>query len=255
MKISCLTLSFNQGNFLQSAISSIISQEIDFEYIVYDPGSSDDSRSIAKRYSGESVRVMLVDGDQGPADGLNRGLKELNGDVFYYLNADDTVKSNAFEYVIKYFSDHPECDVLHGSIDIMDEQGEYVRTLPAMKFSLLGYALGFAVVYQQATFIRMRVLKNEPFNRENRICWDGELIVDLALAGAVIHQTQRVLGNFRIYSESITGSGKFKKMAKNEHSRIAFKILGHRLRPWEKIFGTLIRYFRAICRRLFPKIY
>jgi glycosyltransferase involved in cell wall biosynthesis len=255
MKFSCLTLSFNQGMYLQEAISSIKSQNIDFEYLIYDPGSWDVSRALARSNIDKSTNVYFVDGDQGPADGLNNGLKKLNGDIFYYLNADDTVKPNAFIYVRDYFINHPECDVLHGSIEIINEHGVFLRTLPAMKFTLLGYALGYSVVYQQATFIRMRVLGENPFNTQNKISWDGELIVDLALAGAVIHQTQKVLGKFRIHSDSITGSGKFRNLAINEHSRIAREILGHEILPWEKLFGATIRYSRAARRRFFPRYY
>ncbi len=254
MKFSCLTLSFNQGQFLQEAISSIKSQNVNFEYLIYDPGSKDESRAVAGRNIDESTNVYFVDGDQGPADGLNKGLEKLNGEIFYYLNADDVVKPKAFEFVLKYFIEHPICDVLHGSIEVINEQGTYMRTLPAMNFSLRGYALGYSVVYQQATFIRMRALEDISFNIDNRISWDGELVVDLALAGSVIHQTQKVLGSFRIYSESITGSGKFKTLAKKEHSRIARKILGHDVLLWEKLLAATIRYTRAIRRNLFTNI-
>lgn len=253
MKFSCLTLSFNQGQFLQEAISSIKCQNANFEYLIYDPGSRDESRVVANRNIDDSTNVYFVDGDQGPADGLNKGLGKLSGEIFYYLNADDKVKPDSFEFVLKYFKDHPECDVLHGSIEIINELGTHIRTLPAMNFSLRGYALGYSVVYQQATFVRMNALEVNPFNTKNRISWDGELIVDLALAGAAIHQTQKVLGSFRIYSESITGSGKFITLANIEHSRIARKILGHDVLPWERLFGAAIRYTRAIDRKLFPK--
>ncbi len=251
--IGVITLSRNQGAFLSEAVQSVLLQN-PTSYVIYDCGSMDNSRAILGEIHEVNVRKVFVDSDGGPSDGLNSALDLLNCDIFYYLNADDFVNLDAFEYVKNYFELNPDCDILHGSINIVDKNGVVSKTLPAMNFSLVGYALGYSFVYQQATFIRRSILGESPFNLENRISWDGELIVDLVLAGAEIHQTQKILGNFRIYSESITGSGKFKTLAKIEHSRITRKILGHDVRPWEKLFGAAIRYARAMHRKLFPKI-
>ena len=249
---SCLTLSFNQGEYLTEAIESIIHQSSYQDYVVYDAGSSDNSREIIATYQPEGVRSILVDGDGGPADGLNRGLRMIQGDIFYYLNADDRVLPGAFQFVSQYFADNHDCDVLYGSINLIDQNGETYRTLPAMTFSLRGYALGYSFVYQQATFFRMSKLPIDPFNIDNKVSWDGELIVDLALSGASIHQTQMILGEFRIYPASITGSRRLKELAKKEHSRIAMKIMGRDPQAWERVFAYMIRKLLAAKRRVKP---
>jgi glycosyltransferase involved in cell wall biosynthesis len=83
MRFACLTLSFNQGSYLSHAIDSILSQNESIDYLVYDPGSSDESRKIIESYMDRGVRKHFVDGDSGPADGLNQGLKLLTGEIFY----------------------------------------------------------------------------------------------------------------------------------------------------------------------------
>jgi len=253
MRFCVVTLSFNQGQFVYEAIESILKQQADIDYLVYDAGSKDNSREIIDSFQDLKIHPHYVNGDKGPADGLNVGLQLTSGEIFYYLNADDRVLPGAFSFVEEYFSKHPECDILHGSINLINSNGDQFRILPSMKFSLRGYALGYSVIYQQATFIRKSVLRDLPFNIENRISWDGELIVDLALAGAVIHQTQTILGDFRIYSESITGSRRFLTLAKEEHSRIAQKIIGHEIMLWEKLLGASIRYTRAMNRIVLPR--
>jgi hypothetical protein len=164
------------------------------------------------------------------------------------------VLPGVFSYVTQYFLDNPDCDVLHGSINVIDSSGAFVKVLPSMEFSLKGYALGYAVVYQQATFIRNRVLKDVRFNIENRISWDGELIVDLAIKGARIHRTRKVLGEFRIYSNSISGSANYKSLAKKQHKMISAKILGRNRTPLEFIFAIFVRTIRAVSRRISPRI-
>lgn len=252
MKIDCFTLAYNQGKYLQTAIDSILTQRNLGQYWIYNPGSKDETTSIIFRNS-PPVTEIYVESDQGPADGLNFGLRLIESEIFYYLNADDEVLPGVFEYVCEYFQMNPTCDILHGSVNVIDETGRVTRNLPAMKFTLKGYALGYSVVYQQATFFRGSKLRKSTFNLQNKVSWDGEFIVDLALAGAEIHQTQKILGNFRIYSESITGSGKYRTLAKTEHSRIARKILGRNIRKSEILVGKIVRYRRAIARRILKK--
>jgi len=250
MSLACVTLSRNQGPFLREAIESVIKQSHFDEYVIYDVGSTDASRDIIESYS-EAVKIILVDKDRGPSDGLNTSFDLTTSTILYYLNSDDRAINGAFKYASQYFQDNPSCDVLHGSVRIINREGEVVAIKPSMKFSLLGYALGYSVVYQQATFFRREIFNETRFNLDNKTCWDGELIVDMALAGARIHQTKKILGEFRIYSDSITGSGRLREQIRKDHARIAKKILGRELRKPEILLGIMIGKFKAIQRRLF----
>src|SRR4051794_19097336 len=73
MRISIVTISFNQAAFLERALESVLRQtHPDVEYIVVDPGSTDGSREIIERYRPRLAAVAL-EPDSGPADGMNRG--------------------------------------------------------------------------------------------------------------------------------------------------------------------------------------
>jgi glycosyltransferase involved in cell wall biosynthesis len=249
LKIGCLTLAFNQGEFLQTAIDSVLSQNNLGEYFVYNPGSTDNTSEVLKR-NPKKVREIYVESDLGPSDGLNAGFARIESEILYYLNADDCVLPNAFEFVSSYFSENPGCDVLYGGIEIIDTLGKVHRTLPTIRFSLRGYSYGYSVIYQQETFFRRKCLEKVQFNVANRTCWDGELVVDLALAGFSLHKTEKVLGQFRIYPESITGSGRFKEQIRVDHQRIANKILGRKLTNFEVFYGYVLGKGMASLRRL-----
>ena len=89
MRISIVTLSYNQRTFLREAIDSVLQQDHpDLEYIVVDPGSTDGSREFIRSY-GEQVAQVVFEPDQGAADGLNKGFSRATGEVFGFLNADD----------------------------------------------------------------------------------------------------------------------------------------------------------------------
>lgn len=229
-RISIVTISFNQARFLERAIKSVIEQDCEgVEYIVVDPGSTDGSRELIERYR-DRIDTVIFEPDNGPADGLNKGFRAATSDIFAYVNSDDELSPGACSYAVQFFDSHPDIDVLCGSIRITDTEG---RAAPRKRtpdvFNLRDYANGVCTTGQQATFIRRSMFEAAGgFNPENRIFWDGELLVDMTLAGARYARTSKILGDFRIYPQSMTGSGMFasEKFFK-ERDRVVDKIRAH----------------------------
>ncbi len=236
MRISIVTISYNQADFLEECIGSVVSQASEGdEYIVVDPGSTDGGRQVIAEWASRIDRIIL-EPDRGPADGLNKGFAQSSGEVLGYINADDRLAPGAFAFVRRFFALNPAVDVLCGAIRILDARGRAsVRKRTADRFDLRRYAAGICTVGQQATFFRRRAFEAAGgFNAHNRICWDGELLVDMAFSGARFATVRRVLGDFRIYRHSITGSGAFAMKLKEEHGRIAGKIAAHGVRLYSQ---------------------
>lgn len=225
-RISIVTISFNQAAFLEECLRSVVTQDAaDVEHIVVDPGSTDGSRDILGRFA-DRVGTRILEPDRGPADGLNKGFAAATGEVFGYINADDRLAPGALAFVRRFFAAHPDVDVLCGAIRIIDREGRAsIRGRTADRFDLARYAAGICTVGQQGTFFRRSAFERAGgFNPDNRITWDGELLVDMALSGARFATVRKVLGDFRIYAESITGSNKHRARARKEHERVAAKI-------------------------------
>lgn len=258
MNFFCATLSKNQGKYLSDCINSVLSQSSLEKYVVYDLSSWDETDEILSKYKGK-FSVISVKSDLGPSDGLNKCLNYNNSEIFCYLNADDVFAPGAFDYVTRIFQEFPEIDILHGSIMLMDSYGTKYKILLASKFSLRRYAFRVSIVNQQATFIRSRVLSNDAFNIDNRINWDGELIVDLVKSGAKVKHVHKVLGYFRIHPTSITSSIEYKTSLKKQHRKIELKILGRPASFVEKVFSLIFSKFLALGRlvkvKILPKTY
>jgi glycosyltransferase involved in cell wall biosynthesis len=231
--LSIVTLSFNQERFLRECLESVAAQKSQgVEYVVVDPGSTDGSRALLEQYRPVIDRLIL-EPDQGPADGLNKGFAAASGEVFGYLNADDRFVPGAFDFVRRFFAAHPAVDVLCGVIRIFDERGRVsLRARTADRFDLRRYAAGMCVVGQQATFFRRSAfLRAGGFNTANRVAWDGELLADLGLAGAQFATVRKVLGDFRVYRGSISNrSGYLEKLARY-HADIEAKLRGRGIAP------------------------
>lgn len=222
LKLSILTLSFNQGDYLEHSIQSVISQNYkNWELIILDPGSIDASREIAQRFAISDQRIRLVsEEDDGPSDGLNKGLNLATGDIIGCLNSDDYYRPQIFEEVVRAFEKYPGADCIYSHGSILKSGRTKFQTSDI--FSNARYFSNRGLVLQQSTFFRNRSLKyfQVNFNVRNNSSWDGEFIVDLYSKGA---KFKRVLGNwgvFRIYPISITGSERFKDQISKDHYRM-----------------------------------
>lgn len=245
--ISLVTISYNQAGFLAECLDSVLAQKTrGVEYVVVDPGSTDGSRDII-RARADRIDCIVLEPDAGPADGLNRGFAQARGEVFGYVNADDRLVHGAIDWVRRFFAAHPQVDVLCGAIRIVDRDGRVaLRRRTPDRFDLRRFASGLCTIGQQGTFFRSSVFAAAGgFNAANRISWDGELLVDMALAGARFRSTSKVLGDFRIYPESITGSRRHEQRLLAEHGRLAQKIA----RVGVPLYGPLeARLQRALYR-------
>ncbi|MGI8988311.1 MAG: glycosyltransferase [Bryobacteraceae bacterium] len=255
MKLSVVTISLNQARFLAQAIASVqvsgnASGGNTIDYVIVDPGSVDGSREIVARHQVPSqvpnrgrFSHVLLDPDNGPADGLNRGFDRCQGEVLGYLNADDRYPPGTLDYVARYFEAHPEKDVLFGAIAIMDETGRFdIRSRVPDRFDLRKYAEEACNVWCPSTFFRHKAfLRSGGFNPANRTCWDGELAVDLVLSGANPGYSSRVLGEFRIYADSITGSRRLWPQYRADRDRIRRKIHAAGMQPYSPLAAHALR--------------
>jgi len=220
-RVSIVTISFNQGKYLERAIRSVMEQDYpNIEYIVVDAGSTDGSRATIGRYRRRIAKAIL-EPDNGPASGLNKGFRAATGDIFGYINADDAYLPGAITQAVLAFEARPEADVVYGHSYIVDGAGRAVRRSRSVPFGLRRYAYGGVVVMQQSTFFRKDAFRKAGgFNEDNRISWDGELLVDMARAGCRFSLVDEYWSVFSIYPGSITSSAKRSRLFHANHARL-----------------------------------
>ena len=232
MKLSIVTLSFNQAPYLERALESVLNQDYgDVEYIVIDPGSTDGSRDILARYA-DRLSALVLEPDAGPGDGLNKGFARATGDVLGYLNADDAYLPGAFREAMAAFAAPDRPDVVCGHGYIVDGNGKVTRRMRSAPFGLKRFAYGVSVQMQQSTFFRADAFARTPgFNNDNRTCWDAEILMELARAGARFRIVDRYWSLFRIYEGSISGSGRLNTHYVEDLARMFRTVMGRPRRP------------------------
>lgn len=116
-KISVVTLSYNQGQFLEQTIKSVLEQDYPgLEYIIMDGGSTDNSVEIIKRYE-QHLTYWQSQPDGGQSAAINAGFARATGAILCWLNSDDQFTPGALKRVGEYFSEHSDCQWLAGAGD------------------------------------------------------------------------------------------------------------------------------------------
>jgi glycosyltransferase involved in cell wall biosynthesis len=230
MRFSVVTISFNQAQFVERAVLSVLTQKgVELEYIIVDPGSTDGRREIIERYR-TSFSHVIFNEDEGPADGLNKGFARATGEIFCYLNSDDEFELGAFQRIASFFASHPEADVVCGHSWVVDQSSNRLRRVWSDPYDFKAVAYGTAIQMQASTFFRGRAFRRiKGFSPRNRIAWDGELLLDLALSGARIDIIDEFLSLYRVHAASITGAALHRDLAIEWNRRRFERLIG---RPW-----------------------
>ena len=113
-RISIVTPSYNQGNFIEETIRSILLQGYpNLQYIIMDGGSTDETVDIISKYE-PWIDYWQSQEDQGQADAINKGLELVNGEIFNWINSDDYLASNVLKLIGKSFKEE-SADVVAGA--------------------------------------------------------------------------------------------------------------------------------------------
>lgn len=198
-KISIVTPSYNQAPFLEETILSVLSQGYpNLDYVVMDGGSTDGSVEIIRRYE-KQFAYWQSRSDEGQSDALRRGFARSSGDIFAWLNSDDTLVPGTLIPVGEYFSLHPDIDVVYGNINLVAPDGEPMYTAyPLLDLRILVYENRF--IPQQAMFWRRELYERVGgVNPMLHFAMDFELTMKFLLAGARVAKIPRVLANYRFH--------------------------------------------------------
>jgi glycosyltransferase involved in cell wall biosynthesis len=202
-KISIITPSLNQGQFLEETLRSVLSQGYpSLEYIVTDGGSTDGSVDLIRRYE-DQLTYWVSEPDQGQANAINKGLARATGDIVAYINSDDVYLSGSLAAVATHFSEHPNCKWLCGDTVLFGERqrSELVRTVVPKSAA---HCLSWAYKAPQPGMFWRRELVGNGFDERWRYCFDHELYVRLLLAGYRCEHLPISVAGYRLHENSKT---------------------------------------------------
>lgn len=206
-KISIITPSYQQGEFIEATLQSVISQNYpSLEYIVIDGGSSDNSVDIIRCYESK-ITHWVSERDKGQTDALNKGFKSATGDIIGWINSDDILVPDALLKVGTFFANHPDISLVYGDALAIDRQGNPLFLREPGKFDIR-WLIRTDDIPQSSVFFRRDFLIAIGYLDERlHYALDYDLLVKASLK-QVPGYIPETLSAFRIYPETKTSEGK-----------------------------------------------
>lgn len=239
-RVSIVVPSYQQGEFIEDCLRSILSQEgVSFEVLVYDAGSTDETPVILSRYA-HRLDYICVESDLGQAHAINKGLRRVRGDIVCYLNSDDMLLPGALLRIADHFDQHPEVDLIYGRARYIDRKGRVVRDYITYDWSHIRFH-DECFICQPAAFWRRGAMNKIGHLDESLDCsMDYDYWIRLANAGFRVSFIDEHLACSREYPETKTRRDRAKVY--RENFRIMLKRIGYVPAHWLEGYLRLCKF-------------
>jgi glycosyltransferase involved in cell wall biosynthesis len=201
-KISIVTASYNQVDYIEESILSVIGQNYpNLEYIIIDGGSTDGTVEIIKKYA-DKIHYWISEKDAGLYYALQKGLSLSTGEIMGWLNSDDILHRRSLDVLAGIFSTNDEIDWLQGYPNVIDESGRIVfhRQHRYSKYSFYGkeYHDGL-FIQQESTYWRRSLWEKAGsfVSNEYKFAGDFELWIRF-FNYSRLYITRAMIGAFRV---------------------------------------------------------
>ncbi len=256
-RITVVTPSFNQARVIGETIASVRTQDYpNLEHIIVDGGSTDGTREILARTPNLQV---ICEPDHGQADAINKGFRQATGDIFSFLNSDDTLAPGALRRVADEFAAAPHCQVVMGRCCFMDEHSRPTGIEHPCFFTshrrVLEIWKGHGIPQPSVFWTRAAWERCGPMNTTLWCAWiDYDFFCRLSRAHS-FQVVDQVLSNYRLHPESKTGgSSEEQRLAESigisrkywgpwyrpRHLALAFSLARHRFNRFGRARNCLL---------------
>ena len=206
-KVSIVTPSYNQADFIEETIRSVLLQGYpNLEYIIIDGGSTDGSQEIIRKYE-PWLAYWVSESDNGQSHAINKGWSKSNGEIIAWLNSDDVYEPDALMAVAYFFKRQEKVHMIYGDCKLIDEHGDVGGDCPSREFELENLVCNKWFISQPASFFSKEMVSAvRCVNEDLHLVMDWELFLRIALNGFKIQYYPRSLARFRIWTNAKTSS-------------------------------------------------
>ncbi len=228
-KISVVTVSFNQGQFIKQNIDSVLAQNYpNFEHLIIDGGSTDQTLDIVQSYPHLSC---VSEPDRGQSHALNKGFAKATGEIIAWLNTDDWYAPGVFHEVARALSDRRVALGAAEEVDRFGAKRQTVENVGRSFWDIFKYWVPYAWLAQPSVFFRRDLLEEVKLGPHTYVdeslyfVMDIDLWMRMAMRETFDRHIERTCSYYRIYDENKTG----------KHPLAAQRELGRLFRRYDSI--------------------
>ncbi|MBN2144905.1 MAG: glycosyltransferase, partial [Candidatus Aureabacteria bacterium] len=203
-KISIVTPSFNQAEFIERTICSVLNQNYpNLEYIIMDGGSTDGTLDIIKQYESK-LFFWSSEKDGGMYDAIQKGFEKSSGTIMAWINSDDLYYPNAFFTVAEIFLQFPSVSWLQGCPTLWDEKDRTILVKPSRRWSKYDYySYDYKWIQQESIFWRRSLWNQAGSHLNQHMKYAGDFELWLRFFNyAPLYITDALIGGFRTRSSN-----------------------------------------------------
>lgn len=253
---------FNGGKYLDQAISSIRNQTFkEFELIILNDGSTDQSIELIKKHAAEDPRIVVIDREnRGLVESLNEGVRVAKGELIARMDADDVADNERLRLQFEFMSQHPEVVAVGSGYLLIDEDGDPIRSFrpPAENNILQLQALerSTPICHPTAVFRKNLFLSVGGYRHAAMLAEDLDLWLRMGEVGELAN-VQNILLEYRQHQASISESKQIEQLdvmtqvVRDAYIRRGIEVgkqLNEPLKPWRSMgskdddYAQLLKY-------------
>ena len=228
--VSIVTPSYNQAQFIEATILSVLNQDYPhIEYIIMDGQSSDESPNIIRKYA-DRLAYWTSQPDEGQTDALVKGFAQASGEIITWLNSDDVYLSNqVISRVAFLFQQNQQMGAVTGGGMVISESGQWLQQNLAphdrVHFGQLRYRNWLV---QPATFFRREIIQSVPLDRSLHYVFDWDFFIRLSRDYNIL-VVNEVWAGYRMWGQNKTARGDAARV--RELAEVTGRYLG--TRSWQ----------------------
>lgn len=203
-QISVLMSVYNEEKYLKEAIDSILNQSFtDFEFLIVDDASVDNSLSIIKSYNDSRIKLIRNNRNLGFPASLNKGLKAAQGKYIARMDSDDVSLSNRFAKQFNFMENNPEITIGSAWLKLFGAKVETWKS-PLKHDEIFTGMLFASTIYHAVAFMRREIIisLNEFYNEDFRQAQDAEYWIRLAFRGVKFANLDEIVYKYRFHSNN-----------------------------------------------------
>lgn len=245
--VTVVTPSYNQAQFIEETIHSVINQDYPrIEYLVIDGASTDGSQKIIEKYQDE-ISWWVSEKDSGQSEAVNKGFARASGEIVGWLNSDDIYLKGAVRKAVDVFLSNPDAGTVYGNMLSIDEKTRVFNIIEYGNWQLEDI-MQFRIIGQPAAFVRRDVLERAGFLDPSyhllldqhfwvRIAAEGKMFhIDEFLAGARHHSSAKNVSQSSHYHKEVARVVKW--MSQNERLKGMFEKNEHKIHSGASTFNA-----------------
>lgn len=218
-KLTIITPSYNQADFLERTILSVLNQNYpNLEYIIIDGGSTDHSVEVIKKYE-KYLAYWVSEKDRGQVHAINKALERATGKYIGFQNSDDVYFPGTFQRFGEAAL-QADTDIIYGDLFMISTSDEVIEILKTTSYSFTAQVLEGMQIHNQTLFFKNTLVKElGQFDESYHFAFDYEFITRYTASGKTsVRKVEGLGGALRIHADA--KSSNIAPLGKKEHAKI-----------------------------------